>query len=132
VAPAALTAAVFASHVVLDTMTDGGLGCALLWPFSNRRYFAPWNPIPVAPIGKAFFSRRGLSVAMVELLLFTPFLVYVLWPRRKASSDASDEKAPDSGPRGSAPVEGKRPAWSGGLPPGRTVLMCCHELRRRP
>jgi inner membrane protein len=40
--------AVLASHALLDTMTDGGLGCALLWPFDLTRYFAPWRPIPVA------------------------------------------------------------------------------------
>src|SRR5262245_15441197 len=43
---------VVASHGLLDAMTDGGLGCALLWPFSNERMFAPWRPLPVAPIGR--------------------------------------------------------------------------------
>ncbi len=33
------------SHPLLDAMTDGGLGVALLWPFSNARFFAPWRPI---------------------------------------------------------------------------------------
>ena len=42
---------VLASHGLLDTLTDGGLGAALLWPFSLTRFFAPWRPIPVAPIG---------------------------------------------------------------------------------
>ena len=46
---------VLASHGLLDTLTDGGLGCALLWPFDPTRYFAPWRPIPVSPIGLAFF-----------------------------------------------------------------------------
>src|SRR5512142_630583 len=31
-----------ASHGPLDTLTDGGLGVALFWPFSTHRYFAPW------------------------------------------------------------------------------------------
>src|SRR4051794_32770905 len=42
------TAAVL-SHGLLDTLTDGGLGVALLWPFDLTRYFAPLRPIPVAP-----------------------------------------------------------------------------------
>lgn len=75
-------AGVVASHPLLDMMTTGGLGCALLWPFELRRYFAPLRFIPVAPIGGAFFSARGLAVAMVELVLFLPFLVYALWPNR--------------------------------------------------
>ena len=85
----ALAAAiVVGSHAVLDTLTDGGLGCALWWPFDDQRYFAPWNPIPVAPIGRRFFSRTGLSVALTELLLFSPVVAYALWPRRQAAVSA--------------------------------------------
>lgn len=69
---------VLASHAILDTMTDGGLGCALLWPFDLARYFAPWRPIPVAPIGPDFFSPGGAIVALTELVLFSPILVYAL------------------------------------------------------
>jgi inner membrane protein len=79
---ALLAIGVVASHGILDTLTDGGLGVALLWPFSDARYFAPWTPLPVAPIGRAFFtSMRGARVAMVELLTFAPFVMYALWPR---------------------------------------------------
>jgi inner membrane protein len=73
---------VVASHPLLDMLTTGGLGCALLWPFDLQRYFFPWRLIPVAPIGRAFFSTRGLAVALVELLLFLPLFGYALWPRR--------------------------------------------------
>jgi inner membrane protein len=52
---------VLASHGLLDTFTDGGLGCALLWPFDLTRYFAPWRPIPVAPIG--FHRARVVCVS---------------------------------------------------------------------
>lgn len=74
-----LATAVVASHALLDTMTDGGLGCALFWPLDLTRYFAPWRPIPVAPIGAAFFTAGGASVAVVELLLFAPLFVFALW-----------------------------------------------------
>lgn len=80
---AAVAAVVVGSHGLLDTLTDGGLGCALLWPFDTHRYFAPWNPIPVAPIGRHFFSKAGLSVALRELALFSPFFGYALWPRKR-------------------------------------------------
>lgn len=40
-----------ASHGILDTLTNGGLGVALLWPYSEHRYFAPWRPIAVSPFG---------------------------------------------------------------------------------
>lgn len=79
-----VAAAVVASHGLLDSMTDGGLGAALLWPFDDARYFAPWRPIPVAPIGIRFVSLRGLEVAIAELLAFSPLFAYALWPRRRA------------------------------------------------
>jgi inner membrane protein len=77
---ALITLGVVASHPLLDTLTDGGLGCALLWPFSNERFFAPWTPLPVAPIGRAFLSRGGFRVAATELIAFSPLLAYALWP----------------------------------------------------
>jgi inner membrane protein len=69
---------VVASHGLLDALTNGGLGCALLWPFDFTRYFAPWRPIPVSPIGLAFLSPYGLFVAMTELVLFAPLVIYGL------------------------------------------------------
>jgi inner membrane protein len=77
---AVLVAGVVASHALLDTLTDGGLGCALLWPFSNERFFAPVRPLPVAPIGRAFLSREGLRIAAFELLVSAPLLLYAVWP----------------------------------------------------
>jgi inner membrane protein len=78
---AVLAAVVLASHGLLDTLTDGGLGCALFWPFDLTRYFAPWRPIPVAPIGLGFLSPDGLMVSAVELVLFAPLIFYALRPR---------------------------------------------------
>jgi len=69
---------VVATHPILDAMTDGGLGCALFWPFDLTRYFAPWRPIQVAPIGLAFFSSYGAIVAMSEIVLFLPLFVFAL------------------------------------------------------
>jgi len=83
---AACAVLVLVSHGLLDTLTDGGLGCALFWPFDRTRYFAPWQPIPVAPIGRAFFSARGFQVALAELVIFFPALAYALWPRRPSTS----------------------------------------------
>ncbi|MBU8898960.1 metal-dependent hydrolase [Corallococcus sp. H22C18031201] len=74
-----------ASHGVLDSLTDGGLGPALLWPFSNARMFAPVRPLPVSPIGAGMLSPRGLYVATVEFLVFLPCWAYALWPRTRPS-----------------------------------------------
>src|SRR5688572_4758581 len=78
-----LGAIVVASHGILDAFTDGGLGVALAWPFSNDRFFAPWRPIPVAPIGLGYFSARGMLVGATELFYFLPVFAWALWPRRK-------------------------------------------------
>jgi inner membrane protein len=80
-----LTFAALGSHGLLDAMTTGGLGAALLWPLNDTRYFLPLRPIPVAPIGVGMLSARGLYVVTVELLLFLPFWAYALWPRRRAT-----------------------------------------------
>jgi inner membrane protein len=72
---------VLGSHALLDTLTDGGLGCALFWPFDFMRYFAPWTPIPVSPVGLAVLSPYGLYVAAVELVFFAPFMWLALRPR---------------------------------------------------
>ncbi len=56
-----------ASHGLLDTLTSGGLGAALLWPFSEARFFAPVQPIRVSPIGAGFFTMRGITVILSEL-----------------------------------------------------------------
>ena len=57
------------SHPMLDAMTTGGLGVAFFSPFSNERYFFPFRPIKVSPIGiSAFFSSWGLAVLKSEFI----------------------------------------------------------------
>lgn len=56
-----------ASHPLLDAMTSGGLGVALAWPWNDARWFAPWRPIRVSPIGVGFFSARGVERLLSEL-----------------------------------------------------------------
>lgn len=80
-----------ASHGLLDALTSGGLGPALLWPFDDTRYFAPIRPVRVSPIGAGFFSSRGLAVLLSEgLWIWCPTLVLLLpgwfWHRHKRRS----------------------------------------------
>jgi inner membrane protein len=85
---ALLTLLAVGSHGLLDALTDGGLGAALLWPFSNARLFAPVRPLPVAPIGAGMLSSRGLYVVAVEFIAFLPLWAYALWPRRRAAVES--------------------------------------------
>ncbi len=67
-----------ASHLALDSLTNGGLGVALFAPFDRTRYFAPWRPIEVSPIGTDFFSTRGLMVLASEIIwIWLPALALV-------------------------------------------------------
>jgi inner membrane protein len=74
-------------------MTDGGLGVAFFSPFNNTRYFLPWTPIRVSPIGIGrFFGPRGLEVVRSELLwiwLPAAILIISFWilRRRAAAAD---------------------------------------------
>jgi len=77
-----ITAVVTASHGLLDALTSGGYGSALLWPWSPTRYFAPWRPIPVSPLGAQVVSARGLKVLGIEIVMFLPLVIYALAPRR--------------------------------------------------
>jgi inner membrane protein len=57
------------SHGIFDALTNGGLGVALFAPITNRRFFFPWQPIEVSPLGfSRIFSARGLEVFASELL----------------------------------------------------------------
>lgn len=56
-----------ASHGLLDMTTDGGLGVALLWPANDARYFWPFTPVRVSPIGAGFFSARGAETLLSEM-----------------------------------------------------------------
>jgi len=91
-------AVVVGSHGILDAMTDGGKGVSLLWPLTTERFFLPWRPIPVAPIGGGIVSARGLDVMLTELVYFAPLLLWALWPRRRAGDTLPSEPAdPDEG-----------------------------------
>ena len=41
---------------------------AFFGPFDARRYFFPWRPIQVSPIGLAVFSRWGFRALVSEVV----------------------------------------------------------------
>jgi inner membrane protein len=76
-----------ASHGILDAMTNGGLGVAFFSPFDNHRYFLPWRPIRVSPIGASrFFAARGLAIVQNEFIwIWIPAILFSLlvWTLRR-------------------------------------------------
>src|SRR5262245_39054334 len=97
-----------ASHGILDASTNGGLGIAFFWPWSDERYFLRYQVIEVSPIGLShFFSRWGIKVVLSGLLwVWLPFvlmwigLTFVCRRSRKSPSSCCIEPAakgpPDS------------------------------------
>lgn len=80
------------SHGILDAMTTGGLGVAFFSPFDNSRYFFPWRPIKVSPIGAGnFFSEWGIRVIKSEAIWigipFTLYLVVMKLLKRRRSDE---------------------------------------------
>ena len=75
-----------ASHGLLDAMTNGGKGVGFFIPFSTKRYFLPWRPIRVSPIGATNFAAKAGVVLRSELLwVWLPFAIVaiaaVAWKR---------------------------------------------------
>lgn len=68
------------SHSLLDSLTSGGLGVGYFVPFHNERYFFPWRPIQVSPIGIAsFFTEKGSRVIRSEAFwVGIPSLVLII------------------------------------------------------
>lgn len=58
---ALVASAVLCSDGLLDTITYGGLGCALLWPFDLTRYSAPWHQSRPHRLGWPFSPRVACS-----------------------------------------------------------------------
>ncbi|HEX7190355.1 MAG TPA: metal-dependent hydrolase [Thermoanaerobaculia bacterium] len=65
-----------ASHGLVDAMTNGGKGVGFFIPFSTKRYFLPWRPIRVSPIGATHFAAKAGVVLRSELMwVWLPFAV---------------------------------------------------------
>ncbi len=82
-------------HDVLDAMTNGGLGVAFFSPFSDTRYFLPWQPIEVSPLSiRRFLTLRGWGVIRSELLwVILPslcFMAITVFYRKKKKFDKKD------------------------------------------
>ena len=80
---AVLLFVVTASHGLLDAITNGGLGVAFFSPFDDTRYFLPYRPVEVSPLGiGAFFTPRALPLLWTEFVwIAVPVLLLasILW-----------------------------------------------------
>lgn len=79
-----------ASHGLLDMLTNGGLGIAWFWPFSDRRFFFPEQVIQVSPLslhrvlGPAGFAAFASEALWVWAPAAAVFLALLAMRRRPA------------------------------------------------
>jgi inner membrane protein len=96
---------VIASHGILDAMTNGGKGIGFFIPFSSHRFFFPFRPIEVSPIGASGFADEAGPVLLSEARwVWLPGLFICgagfVWQRVRRvraplqSSDAKDHSLP--------------------------------------
>lgn len=81
-----------ASHGLLDMMTNGGHGIAILWPFTDQRYFFAFRPIRVAPLALSRFPPRAAAIVRTEFLwIWVPAMLVALglrgWRRREGAPE---------------------------------------------
>ena len=75
------------SHGLLDMLTNGGHGIAILWPLTDQRYFFDWRPIQVSPLAASRFATRAAAIARTEALwiwlpaIFVALVLRVLRPK---------------------------------------------------
>ena len=69
-----------ASHGLLDAFTNGGMGIALFSPFDTTRYFFPWTPILVSPIGFGTYLSSWRLAALVSEIkwVWVPMILLVI------------------------------------------------------
>ncbi len=66
---AAFLSAATAAHGLADAMTANEIGVAFFAPFSWTRYFLPWRPLPICPLGlPELLGRWGLLVITNEAI----------------------------------------------------------------
>jgi inner membrane protein len=64
------------SHGLLDMLTNGGHGVAILWPATEQRFFFDWRPIQVSPLAPGRFVLRAARIARTEFLwIWVPAIV---------------------------------------------------------
>ena len=75
----ALAFVAVASHGLLDALTDGGLGVGFWLPLADGRWFLPWRPIAVSPIGvTSFLSGDPIAVLGSEArVVWLPSAVFL-------------------------------------------------------
>ena len=78
-----------ASHGLLDAFTNGGLGVAFFLPLTTNRYFFPFRPLEVSPIGVENFLRGPAFAVFASEILYLWFPIVAALALLRVSSRRS-------------------------------------------
>jgi inner membrane protein len=123
------------SHGLMDSMTYRTRGIPFFWPLTEARFQLPWRPIPPAPFGEHFFSRRGFDVMCIEMVYFLPLTMIALapglavwrrWSQRVAAwfMKTPAEIVANLQPAALVPVVAPRPALTVRRAAARVMVVC--------
>ena len=87
--------AAYVSHTLLDFMLTESRGVALWWPLTNYRYKLRLpNPIDYTWSDDSWVQAALdlLKISLIELLIFAPVLVIVIFISRLSARDNTDQK----------------------------------------
>lgn len=68
------------SHILLDALTNGGLGIGFFMPFDSTRYFFSYRPIRASPFSfLRFFNSEGQKILVSELIwVWIPSVIFLV------------------------------------------------------
>ena len=75
------------SHILLDSFYGHGYGIAIFWPFSEGRLSLPINIFNTIDQDLPLSSVRNLRVYGIELLAYTPLLLFACLIRYRTRTD---------------------------------------------
>lgn len=88
-----VVSATFASHGLLDTMSQLGNGPMLFWPFSTMSYEFLWRPIPGVLNAGHYLTLQAVPTLLMETIIFLPLIAYAFltfFPQRVEKGPAED------------------------------------------
>lgn len=82
------TAAIVASHGLLDWLGNTNTGVMLVWPLSDARLLATWHLLP-SPFWPDLLTPHGVGEVLVEFVVFLPLWLYGFLPRQARTAAPS-------------------------------------------
>ena len=102
-AAAALALMLYASHLVLDLLSQGGRGMQLLWPFSTQYFQSPLRIFPAVHHSLGLIDISHLQFIAFELA-YSALVIGIVWKLQQLGRLAENRKRPASSPPENLPL----------------------------